>query len=491
MKKLIEKYKNMSLQARAALWFMACSFMQRGISELTTPIFSRILTTAEFGQYKNFDTWMNFVTVIVVMKLYAGMYTQGLVKYEEDRKTYVSSLQGLSLTLCIIWTGIYWIWHDFWNELLSLTTVQMFAMMVMIWATACFNLWATEQRVMLKYRSLVIVTLLVSIAKPVVGIILVLNADDKVTARILGLALVEFIGYSAFFVIALVRGKKFYSSKYWKSTILLGLPLIPHYLSQTALNGADKIMIKRMVGDSESGIYSLAYSVSQIMTLVNTALVQTITPWIGQKIKQNKGEQVPGLVEGMLIIDAVCNLGVMAFAPELIAVFGPKKYAEAIWVMPPVVMSVYFSFAYSVFAAYEFYFEKNRLMSVATMTGAVLNIVLNLIFIDKFGYIAAGYTTLICYILYGLFHYFLMQSIIKNNMQKKDLFSTKRMGFITLLFLLAGFVYLASYLNTFVRYGLNGVLLILIIVFRKKLIKLIKNIFDIRRKKAGNVNRDK
>ena len=49
MKSLIDKYKNLSVRARAALWFTICSFLQKGISFITVPIFTRLLTTEEYG----------------------------------------------------------------------------------------------------------------------------------------------------------------------------------------------------------------------------------------------------------------------------------------------------------------------------------------------------------------------------------------------------------------------------------------------------------
>ena len=60
----------------------------------------------------------------------------------------------------------------------------------------------------------------------------------------------------------MIKGKKFYSAKFWKHALMFNLPLIPHYLSQTILNSADRIMISSLVGASEAGIYSLAYSIS-------------------------------------------------------------------------------------------------------------------------------------------------------------------------------------------------------------------------------------
>ena len=148
MGKFLQKYRNMSVQVRASFWFLICSFLQKGISSITTPIFTRLLTTEEYGQYGAFNSWLGIITIFVTLNLFYGVYTQGLVKYEEQRAVYSSSLQGLTLTLCLVWTAVYLVKRDFWNSLFSLTTVQVLAILVMIWATAAFNFWAAERRVM-------------------------------------------------------------------------------------------------------------------------------------------------------------------------------------------------------------------------------------------------------------------------------------------------------------------------------------------------------
>ena len=346
MNKVFQKYRTMSVQVRASFWFLICSFLQKGISSLTTPIFTRLLTTDEYGQYNAFNSWLSIITIFVTLNLFYGVYTQGLVKFEDERKVYSSSLQGLTLTLCLAWTGIYLLFRDFWNSRFSLTTVQMLAMLVMIWATAVFNFWAAEQRVTYSYRRLVLLTLLVSAAKPAVGIFFVLHAHDKVTARILGLALVEIVAYTGLFFVQMARGRVFYSAKFWRHALMFNLPLIPHYLSQTVLSSADRIMIRDMAGGSQAGIYSLAYQISLIMTLFNTALSQTLSPWIYQKIKADRAGEISQVAFLALGLIAGANLLLMLLAPEAVAVFAPAAYYDAIYVIPPVSMSVFFMFSY-------------------------------------------------------------------------------------------------------------------------------------------------
>ena len=48
--KIITKYRKCSVQVKASFWFLICAFFQRGISVITTPIFTRLLSTAEYGQ---------------------------------------------------------------------------------------------------------------------------------------------------------------------------------------------------------------------------------------------------------------------------------------------------------------------------------------------------------------------------------------------------------------------------------------------------------
>lgn len=351
MKILLNRCNKIPVQVKALSWFLICSFMQKGISIITTPIFTRLLSSTEYGQYGVFNSWLSILTVVVTINLYSGMYTRGLVKYDKEKEIFSSSLQGLCLVLVIFWTIIYAIFHIQINQFTSLTTVQMLAMLIMIWTTAAFSFWAAEQRVNLNYKILVVVTVIASIAKPGIGIIFVLYAEDKVTARILGLALVELVVYTGCFIIQMIRGKMFYSKKYWKEALIFNIPLIPHYLSMSILNGADKIMIKEMVGYSEAGIYSLAYSLSQIMKLFNTALTQTIEPWLYKQIKNNQIYEIRKVAYSSWILIAVVNLVLIAFAPEAVVLFAPQSYYNAIWIIPPVAMSV-FLFFYILFLQY-------------------------------------------------------------------------------------------------------------------------------------------
>ena len=326
LSKIKNKYTNLPEQAKASFWFLMCSFLQKGISTITTPIFTRLMSTADYGEFSVFNSWMGIVTIIVTMNLFYGMYTRGLVKFSNDRKVFTSSMQGLVLTLTFIWVIVYLISMDFWNNLLGLSTVQILAMFAMIWSSAVFSLWSMEQKTDVKYKGLVALTMIVSAVKPLIGMIFVYIAEDKVTARIISIAIINLIAFSFLFVVQMKKGKVFYKKDYWKHAIVFCIPLIPHYLSMTVLNSMDKIMIENMIGSSEAGIYSLAYSVSLLMTMFNSSLMSTIEPWMYKNINEGKVLDLSKVVYPALIIIALVNLLLIAFAPEIIMIFAPVEY---------------------------------------------------------------------------------------------------------------------------------------------------------------------
>jgi O-antigen/teichoic acid export membrane protein len=478
--KLHDKYNALPVQIKASFWFLICSIGQRGINMLTTPIFTRLLSTDEYGQFSVFNSWLGIISVIITLNMFAGVYTRGLVVFGNDRNRFSSSMQGLNLLLCVFWTLIYFLFHNLWNDLFKLTTLQMVSMMLIIWLSATFYYWASSQRVVYQYRPIVITSIVFSIINPMLGILFVLHAEDKVTARILAVLLSQIIVYAWMFVYMIKQGKKIYVGQYWKHALGFNIPLIPHYLSQVVLNSSDRIMIKELDGSHHAGIYSLSYSLSQVMLMFNAALMDTLSPWIYTKIKENRIKDISSVAYGSLIIIAGVNLLLIAFAPELVRVFAPIEYYDAIYCIPPIVMSVYFIYCYDLFAKFGFYFEKTKLITAATVVVGITNIITNIVFINMFGYIAAAYTTLVCYALYALFHYVTMLKVCNTKLNGARPYSHMILLIITFLFVVIGFLYLITYKNIISRYGLTALLLLIVFINREKIKQIVRQIVEMR-----------
>lgn len=486
MKNLLKKYQSFPVQVKASFWFLLTSIFQKGISVFTTPIFTRLLTPEEFGQFNVFLSWQSVLTVVVILYLPWGVYEQGVIKFEDSKDEFTSSLLGLDTTLVLTWTLIYLSFNGFFNKILTLNTYQGLAMLVMMWTSSGFSFWAIQERSSYHYKKLVIVTFFTSLFKPILGIYLVTNFADKVTARIIGLAAVEVIMYSGLIFSEFSKGKVFFKKDVWKYAILFNITLIPHYLSQTVLNSADRIMIQKLVGYREAGIYSLAYSLSQLMLIFNTAVLQTMNPWIYRQIKSKNISDISRRTYPILMFIMFINLLLVVFAPEIVQVFAPAKYYEAIWIIPPVAMSVAFIFMYSMFATFEFYFEKTRWISVATLIGAVLNIFLNFIFINLFGFIAAGYTTLVCYLIYAISHFYFMNRVVREYTSSQKVYEFKKISLLSIAFMSFGLLIMLTYTLPVLRYTILGAILTLSIIFRNRILEFLKDLVQLRQSSSGD-----
>ena len=107
IKNKYERFKGLSTPVKASLAFMICSFMQRGISTLTTPIFTRLLNTEQYGYYTIFTSWLEIVSVFTTLKLAGSVFTQALVKFDDERDVLTASTASLGTTITCLITLIY------------------------------------------------------------------------------------------------------------------------------------------------------------------------------------------------------------------------------------------------------------------------------------------------------------------------------------------------------------------------------------------------
>lgn len=473
--KLKAKYDSMSAPVKASIWFTVCNIVQKGISLITTPIFTRILTTEQYGVYSVYQSWYSIVIILATLNLYAGVCNNGLTKYPEDRNSFISSLQGLSWLFTVGLFAIYLCGIDFWNGIFKLSTIFVVAMFVQAFFEPGYLFWTISQRYDYKYRGLLITTLLMAVGSPLLGIISVLLTTYKAEARVLSYVFVQVAMGLIFCILNLKRGGTLYRKDYWKFALTFNIPLIPHYLSMTILNQSDRIMISSMVGKSYAAIYSIAYTLAMMMTVITGAINNSFIPYTYKGLKEKEYGAIRKNANLLLILVGTGCVIAMALGPELIQIFATDEYYEAIWVMPPVAASVFFMFLYPLFANVEFYYEKTKFVMVASCIGAASNIILNYVFIRLYGYVAAGYTTLACYILFAFAHYWFHKRIL-NEHSINRLYDMRFIIAISLTVIITMVGMTLTYNYPIIRYTVLGIMLAIMIIKRNTVMNIIKTI---------------
>lgn len=471
---IIRKYKESPIQAKASLWYTVCNILQKGISFLIVPIYVRILTTAEYGQYSVFQSWRDTLIIFATLNLYCGVFTKAMVDHEKDRDRYTSCMQGLTTLITGCLFVVYLLGQTFWNRIFAMDTVTMLLMFAYFILYPAFSFWSVRQRVEYKYVRMVVITLVVAVVIPAVSIALLLTTNLRTKAVIWGYLIVQCAVGSVFYFLQFIRGKKLYVKQYWVDALKFNIPLIPHYLSLIVLGQSDRIMIRHYCGDDKVGIYNLAYQVSMVMNVFIGAVNGSLVPWSYEKLRDKQYGKIKDIATKLCAAIAVCTMGIVLVAPEIIKILGTSDYAAAVWVIPAVAISGYFTFCYSLFSTIEFYYGATKFVMVASCVGAGLNVVLNAIFIPRFGFVAAGYTTMVCYLVFMIMHYVFMKKICRQNMNGKKAYNVPFIALSCVLLCGASAVCMAIYHLVWVRLVIILLTLMFAWINKKKVFEMIR-----------------
>lgn len=471
---LLNKYKEMPAAVRTSVWFTICQFLQRGISFITVPVFTRLLTTKEYGICNIYFAWFDVFILFTSLKLpYEGL-NNGLIRYEDDKDGYTSSVMGLISVLTFAAAGVYLLLHRWIDRVTGLSSFIMMLMFIQLLFNPPLMLWTNRERFDFLYMKPVAVTVVSTVLNLVVTVAAVVSTSYKAEARIIGTVSVQTLFGVIFAVLLFARGKTFFNKEYWRFALRFNLPLIFYYISQIILNQSDRIMINYYQGSGKAAVYSVAYSAATLMLLVLSSINGSFNPWMYKKLKAGKFKDVGRNASIVCLLVGGATFAVSALAPDLIRILATEEYMEAIWIISPVSASVYFIFLYMVFANVEMYYGENGGISVISIVCSVLNIVLNMIFIPAFGYFAAGWTTLVSYMVLTLLHFILMKRACRHRELPEKVFQENTLLAISTGVILLSFAAMWLYRLQYFRYVALAAALTVAFAFRKRLIAVFR-----------------
>ncbi|WP_129408565.1 polysaccharide biosynthesis C-terminal domain-containing protein [Marinitoga lauensis] len=95
---------------------------------------------------------------------------------------------------------------------------------------------------------------------------------------------------------------------------------------------------------------------------------------------------------------------IFIIVPELGLIMAPKSYNSSLTIISIIVASYYMQFLYTIYVNFAFFYKKTGSISIGTLLAGIINIILNILLIPKFGYEIAAITTLISYFFLLFFH---------------------------------------------------------------------------------------
>ena len=191
MRKALEKWRALPIAVKVSSAYVLCSILQRCLLFLTTPLFTRLLTTEQYGQIVVYTSWQSVLQIFLTLNLAYGSFSPAMLKFENDRDGYIASVQGICLALAGLFLLVYLPFAGLWNRLFELPSWAMVLMAVEMLSMTALQLWSGKKRFEFRYISIVVVTLVMAVLTPVLQYLLVITHEEKGYARIIGMAAVS------------------------------------------------------------------------------------------------------------------------------------------------------------------------------------------------------------------------------------------------------------------------------------------------------------
>lgn len=398
---------------KAGAWYTVCTFLLRGVSFLTMPLFTRLMSVSEIGYYSNFTSWMSILGGVLTLDLYTSV---NLAYYEYDKK-----ISGFMSTIAIAGTVytfiLYLISLFFENSVISLLGINRYMFHIMFAYSLvhpAVSILHAKFRIFYEYKKTIITTLIPTGCSVLASLLLVcLFKNNRLEARTFGYYGIWIIFSISLYVYILVKGKTF-DPDYLKFALPIALPLVFHLMASTVLSTSDRVMINKICGSEYTGYYSVAYSCAMIVHILWSAINQAWAPWCYDMLHAGEETVIRKTVKPIQILFCAGILIVILIAPEIMLLMGGRKYMQAVYVIPPVMLGFVAQMLYTFYVNIETFYKKQKQIMVGTMIAAACNVILNAVFIPRFGYIAAAYTTLAGYILLLFVHYMFVRRIGKH-----------------------------------------------------------------------------
>lgn len=394
---------------KSGVWYFMSNVVMKAMTLITTPIFTRLMTKEEIGDYSNFLAWSHIAVILVTMKMEASLIS---AKFDYSGHLNQYNLSILSLTFCstVVWVFMLYMLPEFFVGITGVSIAYLYYILIYCFFYAVVSYYQIAERFLYRYKNSVAIGLLVAISSAILSVYLVLTMDNRLTARVIGGIIPAVIAGFALIAYFMAKGRKVIFST-WPYALKICIPYVPHLLSLLILSSIDRVMITRFCGSADNALYSVAYSCGHMVVLIMVSMNSAFAPWLGDKLHNKEYDEIRKISRYYISVFCILFMPIMLLAPEVLLVMGGHDYLEAKYVIVPVALACVCQFLYTLFVNIEQYSKKTIGMAYASIAAAGLNYILNMFFIPRYGYISAAYTTFISYLFLLLIHMWLVRHI--------------------------------------------------------------------------------
>lgn len=409
----------------AAIWYTAANFFINSISLFSTPIFTRLLTPADYGIVAIYTMWVSIFSLFVGLQV-SGSFNNALIDFGEEKfDGYISSVSSISILSFIFILAIFSSIPDYVSKFLGLSKSLIYLMVIHSFATNCILQMTSKFQCRQQRYLFIMMSALIAFTTIPLSIILVFNMpiETRYLGRIYGTAFPTIVIGVGCLLYSLLKGRKIISRSNWFYCLPISIPLILHGLSGLLLAQSDRYMLSKILSEYEVGIYSFAYTMGSIVSTITMAFNNAWVPWYYQQVRHRKIQNIDRTYKLYRAIIMMLTVGYLLISPEFIKLMGSEEFQQGIDITPIIVLGFFYAFLYLLPVNYEFYHKKTTWISIGTVFAAILNILLNLLLIPLYKGLGAAIATMISYGALFVAHDLLVKSKLRDfSINRKDLY---------------------------------------------------------------------
>jgi len=456
--------------------FAIGNFSSKLLTFLLLPIYTRILTTGEFGYYDLIVTFVTLLVPIISFQVQEGAYRFILDNNINDKEKIISTSFFLVLRNLVLSNVIF---------ICSLYFIDIkYAVFILIY----YNLYVISEMYLQITRGLQLNAIYAK-----AGII---NTFTTLCFTVIFLVFLNYkiegillsILFGFFLSIVYLESKtriikniriKYIDSVLKKQLLLYSLPLIPNILNWWIMNVSDRLLIKYYLGSSANGIYAIANKFPSMLIIISSIFYLA---WQESAIKEANSKDrdifYTRMFNGFFKFQFSSLFVLLSSSYILVNILVNDDFKSAYLYMPFLFLGAIFS-SFSSFYGTGFQSSKETKGAFySSVAGSILNIIFNIILIPKIGLMGASLATMIAFFIMWIMRIYQTKKYfnIKLDYKSISICSLLTIVFITLY-----------YVNYSYGYRISIILLSLVIAFLLNR-KLIGNIVGTKIKSNKHVS---
>ncbi|GAA5499535.1 lipopolysaccharide biosynthesis protein [Lactiplantibacillus plajomi] len=389
----MERYKK--LFSNSAI-FAIGNLGSKMITFLMVPLYTRYLTTAEYGQSDVMWTLVSLLTPILTLSIIDAVFRFSLDE-DSDNTSVLSNgviISLVSAVLCLLLSPILARFH--YGIYVCVLTL----------ASAVESMFQQFARGIGKSKLYASTGIVMSVITVVSNIIMIVWVGWGLFGYLASMLIAQLGGFVYLFI-ALRAWQYIQFSKanmvLAKRMLIYSIPLIPNAVSWWLSNSANKIFIALMLGAAANGIYAVANKIPSLISVFYTIFTQA---WQISAVEEYKSKDVGRFFS--TVLNATLNvlfIGVATltlFSKVFVHILSTPAYYSAWQIVPWLSLAVLYSCVSSFIGTVYTSSMKTGQILYTTVAGAVINVLMNLILIPIFGVVGAGAGAAVSFVVVSL-----------------------------------------------------------------------------------------